>query len=88
MKEILNKTARPFRILLPHGKVLHLGPRAVAQISDSSAELASVQKLVEEGAIEIVGEGERTPGVERQGSGSERTHGRSKNPIHRDHGDR
>lgn len=88
MKEILNKTARPLRVPLPHGKVLHLGPRTVAQISDSAAELASVQKLIEDGAIEIVGEGERTPGVDKSDPGSERTYGRSKTPIRRDHGDR
>jgi hypothetical protein len=60
VKEIRNKTTRPIRVALPGGKSLHLGPAKVAQIADGAVTHAGVKKLIEAGAIEIIGEGERT----------------------------
>jgi hypothetical protein len=88
MKEIRNKTGRPVRVPLPGGKVLHLGPAMVAQISDGALERENVQKLVKDGTIEVVGEGERTGSSGGTGSGPERTRGRGKTPFRRSHGDR
>ena len=62
MKTVVNKTARPFSIPLPQGKVLHLGPRKTAQISASSAESPHVKKLVAAGEIEIADEAPRPAG--------------------------
>jgi hypothetical protein len=57
VKTILNKTPLPMRIQLGGGKTLHLGPAKTGQIADAAAERASIQKLVKEGKIEILGEG-------------------------------
>jgi hypothetical protein len=72
MKEVRNKTRRPIRISLPGGKVLHLGPAKTAQIADNATQHAGVQRLVKEGIIEILGEGERV-----EGSGAENISGQS-----------
>ena len=55
--EILNKTKHPLRIPLPGGKQLHLGPGKTGQISPKSAEHPALQKLVEQGEIELLGGG-------------------------------
>lgn len=55
--DILNKTARPLKISLPGGKVLRLGPKMTGQIAAKAAEHPPVKKLIEEGAIEIQGDG-------------------------------
>jgi hypothetical protein len=57
MKDLKNKTQRPVRIALGHGKVLHLGPGKTAQISDQSTESKAVRDLIAAGTIEILGEG-------------------------------
>ena len=62
MRDVRNKTMQPIRIPLPGGKVLHLGPRKVAQIADNALEHEKVQKLVKAGTIEILGEGARAEG--------------------------
>jgi hypothetical protein len=59
MKIVRNKTGRPLRVPLPGRKTLHLGPAQTAEVSDRALEHARLQKLVEDGSIEIVGEGER-----------------------------
>jgi acylphosphatase len=88
MKEILNKTGRPLRIALPRGKVLRVGPRMVAQVADSAVELKSILKLVEDGSIEIVGEGERPQSKNATGPGNEHTQGRVKSTHKRGSGER
>ncbi len=88
MKEIRNKTSRPIRIPLPGGKVLHLGPGKVAQIADKATQHAGVQRLVEEGSVEILGEGERTEGITGSGSTQAQTQGRAKSPFRRRQGER
>lgn len=55
--DILNKTPRPLKISLPRGQVLRLGPRMTGQISAKAVEHEAVKKLLEEGVIEIVGDG-------------------------------
>lgn len=78
MKEVRNKTARPVRIALPGGKTLHLGPKKTAQIADGADEHPALQRLLKEGSIEILGEGERTETSAEPGAvGEQRGHARS-----------
>ncbi len=88
MREVLNKTMQPVRIPLPGGRVLHLGPGKVAQIADNAAQHPSVQRLVESGTIEVLGEGERVEGSGNSASITKPTPGRSKPPFLRGHGER
>ena len=63
MKTIRNKTHGPLRVPLPRGKVLHLGPLKTGEIATQAADHPPLQKLVEAGQIEILGEGRQaTPG--------------------------
>ncbi len=55
--DILNTTKRPLKIQLPGGKVLRLGPGNTGQINPKAAEHPAVKKLIEEGVIEIQGDG-------------------------------
>ena len=87
MKEIRNKTQRPMRIPLPGGKTLFLGPAQVAQIADSAAEHPGVEKLVEDGSIEILGKGERVSGPKGSGTAQARSQGGAKT-FRRGTGDR
>ncbi|RKZ06506.1 hypothetical protein DRQ53_08255 [bacterium] len=87
MKEIRNVTARPIRVPLPGGKTLFVGPAKVAQIADKATEHAGLQKLVTEGSIEILGEGEQVTGAEKRGVAREKTSGGPKS-FRRGTGDR
>lgn len=58
MKTIVNKTARPLRVPLPGGKMLHLGPKKTGQIADNAIEHAGLRKLVDAGDLEVRGEGD------------------------------
>ena len=87
MKEIRNKSSRPLRIPLPRGKSVHVGPSNVARISDSAAEHPAVQKLVAEGLIEILGDGEGVAGTRDSGMGGKQTQGNTKS-FRRGQGDR
>ncbi len=51
--EIINKTNRPVRVPLPGGKKLHLAGNGKAKITPKGAEHPGVQKLIEEGTIEL-----------------------------------
>lgn len=88
MQAIRNTTAGPLRLSLPGGKVLHLGPGKVAQIEDKAVEHPGVKRLVESGAIEILGEGARAEGFTGVGNTAEQTQGRSKSPFRRRQGER
>ncbi|MDP7061757.1 MAG: hypothetical protein QF489_02335 [Planctomycetota bacterium] len=55
--DIHNKTPRPLKISLPGGKVLRLGPGKTGQITAKASEHPPVKKLIEDGTIEIVGDG-------------------------------
>jgi len=57
MKEIRNLTQAPLRVPLGGGKVLHLGPAHRGQVSDDTVERAAFRKLVDSGAIEVLGQG-------------------------------
>ncbi len=87
MKEIRNKTNRPIRIPLPGGKTLFVGPAQVAQIADNAAEHPNVEKLVEDGSIEILGKGERVTGPKGSDSAQARSQGGAKS-FRRGTGDR
>ncbi len=60
MKTVLNKTHRPLRIRLSHGKVLHLAPGKRGQIATQDADRESLKSLISAGELEIVGEGLHT----------------------------
>ena len=61
MKTVRNKTHRPLRVHLSRGKTLHLGPLKEGQISAHDEEAGGVQRLVQAGELEIVGEGAHGP---------------------------
>ena len=88
MKDVQNKKMRPLRIPLPGGKVLHLGPQKVAQIADNALEHPGVQRLIKDGTIEILGDGERAGGGDDGGSGPGPSQGQGKSPFRRGHGER
>jgi hypothetical protein len=88
MREIINKTKRPIRIPLPGGKKLFLGPGKEAQISDKAAGTPAVLRLVEEGSIEIMSEGDRADGNTGVASTAEVSQGRAKSPFRRRSGER
>ncbi len=56
MKTIVNKTHGALRVPLPHGKVLHLGLNQTAHVSVHDADHPPLQKLVEEGKVELLDE--------------------------------
>ena len=56
MATITNKTRKPVSVPLPGGKRLHLGPLKSGKISDHSIDHPAVQKLIEAGDVEILGE--------------------------------
>ena len=87
MKEIRNLTSRPVRVPLQRGKTLHLGPSQVAQVADKATELAGVQKLIADGQIEVVGDGERVATNKSTGAAKSHTQGGGKS-IRRVQGDR
>ena len=58
MKDIQNKTTRPIRVPLPKGGSLHLGPRHKGQVAPSALRHPPFMRLVEDGSIEVLGEGE------------------------------
>lgn len=79
MKEIRNTTARPLRVPLPQGRVLHLNPRGTGQVVAGALEHPPFQKLVEEGKVEVLGEGApegRHPFKEPRTGGSRTAGGR------------
>lgn len=58
MKTVVNRSRTPIKIHLPGGKTLHLGPGKTGQVSDAACARPSFEKLVKNGEIEVVGEGE------------------------------
>ena len=66
--DIVNNTPRPLKISLPGGKIIRLGPKMTGQITAKASLHPPVQKLLEEGVIEIVGDGGKT---NTGGSGSD-----------------
>jgi hypothetical protein len=87
--DISNKTKLPLSIKLPGGKVLRLGPGKTGQITAKAAEHPPVKKLLEEGVIEILGDG-GTTGVSGSSadSGNSQSQGRAGGSAMRRSGDR
>ena len=76
MKTVRNKTHRPLRVHLSRGKTLHLGPLKEGQISFHDVDAGGVQRLLEAGELEIVGEGEQvSEGAAPAGAAHADTHG-------------
>ena len=76
MKTVRNKTPRPLRVHLSRGKTLHLGPLKEGQISGHDVEAGGVQRLVEAGELEILGEGSLSAeAAARSSAGRANTHG-------------
>ena len=70
MRTVRYTTQLPVRVPLPGGKTLHLGPAKTGQISDQAAEGRSVQRLIEQGTIELLGDADRSSGDDSGQSGS------------------
>ncbi len=70
MKSVINKTHAPLRVPLPKGKVLHLGPGKIGQVSVHDVDHPPLQKLVADGALEI-----RDAGPARAGGGGDESRG-------------
>jgi hypothetical protein len=58
MKTVVNRSRAPIRIHLPGGKTLHLGPGKSGQVSDAACERPSLKKLVKDGEVQVLDEGE------------------------------
>jgi len=54
MQTIWNRTARPLRIALHGGHILHLGPHRTGQIADHDVERPSFRQLVVKGEIAVL----------------------------------
>jgi len=55
-----NKTKKPLRVPLPGGKTLHLGPVGEGEVSPKALEHPPLQKLIDEGSIEVLSGGRRS----------------------------
>ena len=88
MKEIRSTSALPLKVPLPGGKILHLGPRNVAQVADSAVEHPGLKKLIDAGTIEVLGKGERVDGIGSSESASSQGQGHGKSPFRRGSGER
>ncbi len=89
MKTIRNLTRKPLRIPLPGGKFLHLGPSREGQVAPKALERPALQKLVEAGQVEVVGEGALPGGAAGNAPGPHRsTHGHPHPGVVRSKGDR
>ena len=78
MKTIVNKTTKPIKVPLSGGKVLHLGPLKTGQIGDQASEAPAILRLIESGAIGILG-----AGSPRGGDGRDETNERPASQGHR-----
>jgi len=88
MKTIRNKTRRPLKVHLAHGKVLHLGPGKEGQISTHDIDRVGVQHLITEGEIEVLGEGESAAPSAEAELGHADTHGHHPNLTVKKRGER
>jgi len=65
----VNKTCKPLRIRLPHGKTLHLGPSASGPVHPDALERPALKKLLDAGDIEVLDEGKHSRGSGGRGAG-------------------
>lgn len=63
MKTIRNRTRKPIRIPLPGGRFLHLGPARTGQVTDDAVNRPTLQKLIANGDVEIVGDAMNVAGM-------------------------
>ena len=75
MATITNKTSTPLTIPLPGGKKLRLGPLKSGEISPKAVDHPAVQKLIETGAVEIVGSQHKPRRTGGEGKGSRSSSG-------------
>jgi hypothetical protein len=76
MKTIQNKTAKPLKIHLAGGKVLHLGPHKTGQVADNATEQPSLKRRIDAGEVSVLGEGGPVDAAgEASGPRHETTHG-------------
>ena len=75
MKTIRNCSNRPLRVGLPRGKVLHLGPRAEAQVHPDALERPAVKKMLEAKELEVVDDAQARLGGSGVKSGNPQTQG-------------
>ena len=54
MPSLRNKTKKPLTVPLPGGKKLRLGPGKTGQVTPKALEHPAVQRLAEEGELEII----------------------------------
>lgn len=83
MKRIANKTQRPLSVPLPGGKTLYLGPGREGAAPSKADEYPPIRKLVEAGALEVLGDGALptglgTRGAQRRGAAEQRGAGRGR----------
>ena len=86
--DITNKSKRPISVPLPGGKKLFLGPGKTGQISPNASEHPPLKKLLDEGAIEIVGGGRSTGSGGSAGGGMSSSQGGASTGGVRHTGDR
>ncbi len=74
--DVTNKTKLPVKVKLPGGKILRLGPGNTGQITPKAAAHPPVQKLVEEGVLEISdGDGGSSKNEQNSGGGTKTSGG-------------
>jgi hypothetical protein len=84
MKVVRNKTRKPIRVPLGKGKVLFLGPGKTGNVSPQAAEREAFVKLIDQGEIELLSDGEAGGGEGAQsGRVHEATHGNPQRRIQR-----
>lgn len=80
MTTIFNTTAHSIKVPLPHGKVLHLGPRKTGKITAKAVDHPPIAKLVETGDLEMVGDSDHANPAQTA-VGSIRASNRSSHPA-------
>lgn len=66
--DIKNCTKKPLSLPLPGGKKLFLGPGKTGQVTPKALEFKPLQKLIDSGEVETIGEGRvRTRGSNSDG---------------------
>ena len=58
--QIKNTSRRPLKVPLPGGKRLFLKPGGTGQIHPKAAEYPPVKELIDDGGLEILGDGRNT----------------------------
>jgi hypothetical protein len=65
IRTVINKTRRPLKISLHHGKTLHLGPGAKGQVHNDTLERPAFKKMVEADEIEVLDEDGRSTAADQ-----------------------